>query len=109
MDLTRRSFTRLFSSSHVLSLHTRNIYAKKQGIAKNHPDDPCYHDFSRSSRDGTASRCRSRDNLSTIDEVFADCAFPTPPGPLPLCGPGYNQNNCADVCGFLNPRGSQRF
>ena len=30
---------------------------------------------------GTAWRCRSRDNLSTIDEVFTDCALPTPPGP----------------------------
>ena len=33
---------------------------------------------------GTAWRCRSRDNLSTIDEVFADCALPTPPVPTPL-------------------------
>ena len=33
---------------------------------------------------GTAWRCRSRDNLSTIDEAFADCALPTPPGPTPL-------------------------
>ena len=30
---------------------------------------------------GTAWRCRSRDNLRTIDEVFADCALPTPPPP----------------------------
>ena len=28
-----------------------------------------------------AWRCRSRDDISTIDEVFADCALPTPPGP----------------------------
>ena len=28
---------------------------------------------------GTAWFCRSRDNLSTIDEAFADCALPTPP------------------------------
>ena len=33
---------------------------------------------------GTPWRCRRRDNLSTIDEAFADCAFPTPPGPTPL-------------------------
>ena len=33
---------------------------------------------------GTAWRCRSRDNISTIDEVFSDCALPTPPGPTPL-------------------------
>ena len=35
---------------------------------------------------GTAWRCRSRDNISTIDEVFFDCALPTPPGPTPLWG-----------------------
>ena len=58
---------------------------------------------------GTAWRCRSRDNLSTIDEAFADCALPTPPGPTPLWGPGSIPNNWADVCGFLKPPGSQRF
>ena len=26
---------------------------------------------------GTGWRCRSRDNISTIDEVFSDCALPT--------------------------------
>ena len=30
---------------------------------------------------GTAWRSRSRDNLSTIDGAFSDCALPTPPGP----------------------------
>ena len=58
---------------------------------------------------GTAWRCRSRDNISTIDEVFSDCALPTPPGPTPLWGPGSIPNNWADVCGFLKPPGSQRF
>ena len=29
---------------------------------------------------GTTWRCRSRVNISTIDEVFSDCALPTPPG-----------------------------
>ena len=33
---------------------------------------------------GAAWRCRSRDNLITIDEAFTDCALPTPPGPTPL-------------------------
>ena len=42
---------------------------------------------------GTAWRCRSRDNLSSIDEAFADCAVPTPPGPTPLWGPGSISNN----------------
>ena len=36
---------------------------------------------------GTAWRCRSRDNISTIDEVFSDCALPTPLGPTPLWRP----------------------
>ena len=30
----------------------------------------------------TAWRCSNRDNMSTIDEAFADCALPTPPTPL---------------------------
>ena len=30
---------------------------------------------------GAAWRCRSCDNISTIDEVFSDCALATPPGP----------------------------
>ena len=46
---------------------------------------------------------------STIDEAFADCALPTPPGPTPLWGPGSIPNNWADVCGFLKPPGSHRF
>ena len=58
---------------------------------------------------GTAWRCRSRDNLSTIDEAFADCALSTPLGPTPLWGPGSVPNNWADVCVFLKPPGSQRF
>ena len=58
---------------------------------------------------GTAWRCLSRDNVSTIDEVFSDCALPTPPGPTPLWGPGSIPNNWADVCGFLKLPGSQRF
>ena len=33
---------------------------------------------------GTAWRCSNRNNISTIDEAFADCALPTPPGPTPL-------------------------
>ena len=33
---------------------------------------------------GAAWRCRSRDNISTIDEAFADCALPTPLVPTPL-------------------------
>ena len=58
---------------------------------------------------GTTWRYRSRDNLSTNDEAFADCALPTPTGPTPLWRLGSIPNNWADVCGFLNPPGSQRF
>ena len=58
---------------------------------------------------GTAWRCRRRDNLSTIDEVFSDGALPTPLGPTPLWGPESIRNNWAGVCGFLKPPGSQRF
>ena len=50
---------------------------------------------------GTAWRCRSRNNISTIDEAFTDCALPSPQGLTPLWGPGSIPNNWADVCGFL--------
>ena len=92
----------------VLSLHISNIYAKKKGIAKkliqtlralmiSQEVDLVAGDFN-----GTAWRCRSRDNhLSTVDDAFSDCALPTPPGPTPLWGPGSIPNNWADVYGFL--------
>ena len=41
------------------------------------------------------------DNFSSIDEAFADCALPTPPGPPPLWRPRSIPNNWADVSGFL--------
>ena len=74
----------------VLSLHISNIYAKKKGIAKkliltfraimiSQEVDLVAGDFN-----GTAWRCRSRDNFSTIDEAFTDSALHTPPGPAPL-------------------------
>ena len=82
--------------------------AKKKGIAKkliqplraimiSQEVDLVAGDFN-----GTAWGCRSRDNLSTIDEVFSDClAYAT--GPHTVVGPGSIPNNWADVCGFLNP------
>ena len=99
----------------MLSLHSSNIYANDKGIAKNiiqtlranmisQDIDLVAGDFHK-----TAWRCRNRDNISTIDEVFSDCALPTPPGPTPLSRPGSIPNNWADVCGFLKPLGSQRF
>ena len=60
-------------------------------------------DLVASDFDGTAWRCSNRDNISSIDEAFTDCALPTPPAPTPLWGPGLIPNNWADVCGFLNP------
>ena len=95
--LSRASFRQAAASGQkffsVLSLRVSNIYAKKKGIAKNliltlraimisQEVDLVAGDFN-----GTAWRCRSGDNISTIDEAFADCAFPTPPGPTPLWGP----------------------
>ena len=117
--LSRASFRRAAASGQkvftVLSLHTNNVFAKKRGIAKkiiqavralmiSQNIDLVAGDFN-----GAAWRCRSRDNLSTIDEVFSDCALPSPPGPPPLWGPGAIPNTWADVCGFLKPPGSQRF
>ena len=80
----------------VLSLQISNIYAKKKGIAKkliltiravmiSQQIDVVAGDFN-----GTAWRCRSRNNISTIGEAFTDCALPTPPGLTPLWGPGFN-------------------
>ena len=98
----------------VLSLRISNIYAKKRGTAKKliltiraimigQQIDVVAGDFN-----GTAWRCSNRDNISTIDEAFADCALPTPPGPTPLWRPGSIPNNWADGCGFLKPLGSDR-
>ena len=42
-------------------------------------------------------------------KLFADCAVLTPLGSTPLRRPGSNPHNSADVCGFLNLVGSQRF
>ena len=92
--LSRASFRRAAVSGQKVftasSLHISNIYAKKIGIAKKiiqtiralmitQNIDLVAGDFN-----GTAWRCGSRDNISTIDEVFSDCALPTPPGPTPL-------------------------
>ena len=63
----------------MLSLHISHIYAKKRGIVKKlilticaimigHEIDVVAGDFN-----GTAGRCSNRDNISTIDEAFADC------------------------------------
>ena len=118
MGFTRCSFTCLISSS--CGQWSEVLYciiaaAKKKGIAKkiiqtlraimiSRDVDLVPSDFN-----GTPWLCRSRDNLSTIDEVFAEGALLTPPAPPPLWEPGSIPNNWAVVCGFLNPPGSQRF
>ena len=111
--LSCASFRRAAASGQklftVLSPRTSNIYAKKKGIAKkliqtlrammmSREVDLVAGDFN-----GTAWRCRSRDNHSTIDEAFPDYALPAPPGPTPLWWSGSIPNNWADVCGFLKP------
>ena len=78
--LSRASFRRAAASGQkvftVLSLHISNIYAKKKGIAKKIIQTirafMISQDIGLVAGDfnGTAWRCRSRDNISTIDEVF---------------------------------------
>ena len=36
-------------------------------------------DLVASDFNGTVWRCSNRNNISTIEEAFADCAIPTPP------------------------------
>ena len=93
----------------VLSPHISSIYAKKRVIAKKliltisaimlgQHVDLVAGDFS-----WTAWRCSNRNNISSIEEAFADCALPTPLGPAPLWGPGSIPGCWADVSGFLKP------
>ena len=97
----------------VLSLHISNIYAKKNGVLRKkliltiraimlgQHNDLVAGDFN-------GWRCSNRNNISTVEEAFADYALPTPPGPTPLRGPGSIPNNWADVCGFLETPDSDR-
>ena len=123
MGSTGCSVTRLISSCccqwseglHCIIAAHQQYFCQEKGIAKkivqtmraimiSQDIDLVAGDFN-----ATAWRSRSRDNPSTIDEVFSDCALPTPPGPTPLWEPGSIPNKWADVCGFLKPPGSQRF
>ena len=114
--LSRASLRRAAASDQkffsLSSQHISNIYAKRKGIAKNLiltlraimsslEVDLVAGDFN-----GTAWRCGSRDNLSTVDEAFTDCALPAPPGLPPLWRPGSIPANWADISGFLKPSGS---
>ena len=110
--LSRASFRRQPPSGQktftVLSLHISNSYAKKRGIGKkliltiravmlDEKVDLVAGDFN-----GAAWRRDNSNNVSIIEEAFADCALPMPPGP-PLWGPGSIPGKWADVCGFLKP------
>ena len=93
----------------VMSLHINNNYAKKRGIGKKllltiravmleEHVDLVDGDFN-----GAAwRRATSANTISIIEEAFADCGLPMPPGPTPLWGPGAVPGTRADVCGFLN-------
>ena len=111
MGLTRRvlssgSFGRAAASGQkvfiVLSLHISNFYVKKkETVQKIIQTIRALMISQNMDFNGIARRCRSRNNISTVDEIFSDCALLTPPGPTPLWGPGSIPNNWTDVCGFL--------
>ena len=96
-------------SSYKQYLRPKRCMSKKliltiRAIMIGHQIDLVAGDFN-----GTAWRCSNKDNISTIDEAFADCALPTSPGPTSLWRPGSIPNNLADVCGFLKPPDSDRY
>ena len=71
----------------MLSLHISNTFAKK-GVAKKLIQTlraimlSQEVDLVAGGFNGIAWRRRSRNNISTIDEVFMDSILPTPPGML---------------------------
>ena len=119
MGHARFSFTCLISSItsertgnlySVLSSYQQHLRHKERHRQEAHSHSSCIMisqevalvagDFN-----GTPWRCRSRNNLSTVDEAFTDCVLPTSTARPPLWGPG----SWAGVCGFFKPPGSQRF
>ena len=124
MGHARCSFTCLISSTSirrpevlysVVSTYQQHVRQEERHRQEAHSDSS-YHlmisqevDSVAGDFNGTAWRCRSRNNLSTIDEAFTDCVLPTPPGRPPLRGPGSIPDMWAYVCGFLTSPGSQRF
>ena len=52
---------------------------------------------------GAAWRRDNSNNISIIEEAFADCALPRSPGPTQLWRRGAVPGKWADVCGFLKP------
>ena len=57
---------------------------------------------------GAAWRRDNSNNCSIIEEAFADCALPMPPGPTPVWEPGSIPGTWVDVCGFLKSPESDR-
>ena len=94
--LSRASFRRQPPSGQktftVLTLHISNIYAKKRGFGKKliltmlavMLDEKV--DLVAGDYNGAAWRRDNSNNISIIEEAFADCALPMPPGPTPLWG-----------------------
>ena len=114
--LSRASFRRRPLSGQktftVLSSHISNIYGQKRVVGKkfiltiravmlDEHVDLVAGDFN-----GTVWRCSNRNNISTIEEAFADCALPTLPGSTPLWRPGSVPGcwlMCVDSLSRLNP------
>ena len=79
----------------VLSLHIGNVYDKKRGKGQKlilttravMLDENV--DLVASDLNGAAWRCDNRNTFSTIEEAFAECALPMPPGPtMMICKRG---------------------
>ena len=95
MGHARCSFTCLISSItseraevlyRVVPAYQQHLRQEERHRQEAHPHSSCHYDSQEvdlvaGDFNGTAWRCRSRDNLSTIDDAFTDCALPTPPGP----------------------------
>ena len=119
--LSRASFRRPPLSGQktftVLSLHFSNIYAKKTGslpkkliftiraITIGQQIDVVACDFN-----GTAWRCSNRDNISTIDEAFAELCIANAAVALHHCGDEDRfQTTGLTSVGSLKPLGSDRY
>ena len=84
MGFTGRAITCLFSSTSsqrpkkrlqsyhytLVTFTLRNVVLGKSSSLQSEPGD----------FNGAAWCCSNRNNISTIDEAFADCTLPTPPG-----------------------------
>ena len=104
-EVLSRAFFRGQKTFTVLSLHMSNIYAKKRCIANKlistiravmlgEHVDLVGGDFN-----GTAWRCSNRNNISTIEEAFADSALPTAPGlALHHCGDQVRFQEAGPTC-----------